>query len=76
MSRLQRQNSHKSEARHDSDKLSLVLPKMQTGNHDKCKTSEYLNYQSASRLVAEPIAYERIVVIGFFYCKNKCKANN
>ena len=67
MSPLQGQNPHKSEVGHNTYKLPPVLSEMQARNPDKCKKFKYIRYQSASRLDAEPMTYEKIVVVGFYF---------
>ena len=64
---VQGQNQDKGKPGHDIDKLPAVLSKMQARDLGKCATAKNIHYQSASRLDAEPITYENIVVIGSFY---------
>ena len=61
---LQKQNPNKTAGGHNTCEFPAVLPKMQTGNADKCPTTEYCNYQRARRKDAEPITCENIIVIG------------
>ena len=55
MPRMSKQNEVKDTERYRTEKLSLVLSEMQTGNPYKCTTNEYIGYQRAGRTDAEPI---------------------
>lgn len=52
---LRQQNKVADTGRYGTEKLSPLLPKMQTGNFDKCKGITYNRHQRARRTDAEPM---------------------
>ena len=73
MPHMRKQNKNKNRAGYGNEKFSAVLPEMQTGNIDRCRTlfDKSRTRYRAGRVDAEPIIGRMIVCCASFCFKDK-----